>query len=177
VKKFLHEKEFVHLGFIRKAVGYKGEVRLSIEEIYEEDAMASDFIFIELDGLKVPFKVESIENANTINVKFEKVDDSNDSEKLSGKQIYLLFEDLKHAKENIKEKEIINEFVGFEIKDSNTNFLVKISEIREYPQQIMAVVRNNDKEILIPLNDQFIKEIERNEKVIHMDLPDGLLDL
>ena len=41
----------------------------------------------------------------------------------------------------------------------------------------MAKIKQDSKEILIPLNNQFIVEIKEKKKQIIMNLPDGLLDV
>jgi 16S rRNA processing protein RimM len=33
------------------------------------------------------------------------------------------------------------------------------------------------KEILIPAVDEFLKEVDRERKIIHIDAPDGLIDI
>jgi len=34
-----------------------------------------------------------------------------------------------------------------------------------------------NKEVLFPLNDQFVTSIDKKSKIIHVDLPEGLLDI
>ena len=41
----------------------------------------------------------------------------------------------------------------------------------------MAVIEVNERELLIPLHEQLILNIDREEKIISMEIPDGLLDL
>ena len=43
--------------------------------------------------------------------------------------------------------------------------------------QPLFVIDANGSEILIPVHDDFIKELDRKEQKIHLDLPDGLLDI
>jgi 16S rRNA processing protein RimM len=45
------------------------------------------------------------------------------------------------------------------------------------PQQEIAVVVYQNKEVLIPLNEKLIVSIDEDKKVILMDLPEGLLTL
>jgi 16S rRNA processing protein RimM len=66
--------------------------------------------------------------------------------------------------------------VGYTIVNAGVEIGV-ISEIEEYPQQEMATINYNKKDILIPLNEQFIIKLDNKKKVIEMELPEGLLEL
>ena len=68
-------------------------------------------------------------------------------------------------------------FTGYNIEDATHGLVGKIDEVIEMPQQMMAVVVYRGREILIPLNEQFIVTADEEQSVLHMDLPDGLLDL
>ena len=52
-----------------------------------------------------------------------------------------------------------------------------IEDVREYPQQFLASIQYQEKEVLIPLNEAFIVEIDKTKKLLILDLPDGLLEL
>ena len=45
------------------------------------------------------------------------------------------------------------------------------------PQQFMALLSYRGKEILIPINDAFVQDIDPEKGLLYMDLPDGLLDV
>ncbi|MNT82127.1 16S rRNA-processing protein RimM [compost metagenome] len=55
--------------------------------------------------------------------------------------------------------------------------LGEILEVNEYPQQFVATVLYQETEILFPLNEDFIVEIDDEEKILTLDLPEGLLDV
>ena len=63
------------------------------------------------------------------------------------------------------------------IIDKETDAVYEILRVEEYPQQLMAVVQPGDKEILIPLSDQLITSIDKPNRVLMMNIPEGLLDL
>ena len=56
--------------------------------------------------------------------------------------------------------------------NQNNEIKGKVIEIREYPACNYLVVNYNDKNILIPFNKQFIKEV--NDKYIVIDESEGL---
>jgi len=52
-----------------------------------------------------------------------------------------------------------------------------VVDVVENSSQNLFVVEKGDQEFLIPAVDAFIKGIDSNEKIIYLELPEGLLDL
>ena len=51
-----------------------------------------------------------------------------------------------------------------------------IDEVLEMPQQEMAFLKYKERDVLVPLNEQFIQSIDEANRQVMVDLPDGLLD-
>ena len=47
----------------------------------------------------------------------------------------------------------------------------------EFPMQLIAKCIYQENEIMFPLNDDIVIEINEDEKMIFVDLPEGLLDV
>ena len=69
---------------------------------------------------------------------------------------------------------LLEDFVLF---DKEKTRIGSIREIVEYPQQLIAVVEYEGKEIMIPLAEQLIIEIDEENQKLVMELPEGILDL
>ena len=64
------------------------------------------------------------------------------------------------------------------IRDSNNNSIIgKIIDVVENKNQDLFEVVFNEKRILIPLVDEFVVNIDNENKKIIMNLPEGLTDL
>ena len=63
------------------------------------------------------------------------------------------------------------------VTDETHGELGEILEVNEYPQQFVATVSYQEKEIMFPLNDDMIVEIDEDASTLLVDLPDGLLDI
>ena len=121
--------------------------------------------------------VEHLKNEKEAILKLEEVDSREAALKLYNKEIFV---EKKLVRENPITKEKENEFsifLGFIISDQELGLIGKIIDIAEYPQQIMAFVEYEGKEIMIPLNETFILEIDPEKKTISMDLPRGLISI
>jgi len=49
--------------------------------------------------------------------------------------------------------------------------------VNDSTAQALFEIDRNGKEILIPINDKFISQVDREMKQIHLDVPDGLIEL
>lgn len=162
------------IGFISKLSGFKGEVMLILENITFDSLLKAKFLFIELNGIPVPFAVEEIkEKSGNAVVKFEDVNDVDYARRLVNNQVLIVS---KRKKKTVKEASWMD-MVGYEIIDPEYGSLGKIQKIEEYPQQMIATCNVNGKDVLIPLSEHLIKEINDEERKIYLELPEGLLDI
>ena len=169
---------FIKIGTTGKARGIDGEIRLYPEAQYLSRITDAEFLFIELQGNKVPLRIESLREIQDILVKFEGIDDPGAAEPWSSCNVYLPSDEIPEILTRSAESTLQYDFVsGYAIHDLTLGTIGIISEVREFPQQEMAVIRMDEREILIPLNDAFIREIDPSRQIIHTDLPAGLLEI
>jgi 16S rRNA processing protein RimM len=161
------------IGFINKLQGYKGEVQCIIEKGYVEDYMDEEFLFIMLDGIAVPFAVEEIKDKRgAAVVKFESVNDEEYAKRFVNAEVFVE----RRTKKNIEEPDW-NNLTGYEVIDKTRGSLGIIKAVEEYPQQLIATLIIKEKEVLIPLNEDFLESLNVDEKKIILNLPNGLIDL
>lgn len=168
----------ISIGFTKKPHGLKGEIKLHVEERYLEDLLNADIILLDIKGKQTPFFVEDIRVGNNIIAKFEDVDTPEGAMAIASKEIFLRESDLIPDDEREIEVDIppFEHCVGYMIKNEGVEVGI-INEIQEFPQQEMAIVTYNKRDIMIPLNQHFVKKLDDTNKVIEMELPEGLLDL
>ena len=68
-------------------------------------------------------------------------------------------------------------FFKFKVVDAQHGEIGKIASIIEYPAQPLFQIMQDGTEILIPVIDQVIKKVYREEKTIFIEAPNGLIDL
>ena len=170
----LHEKEFIDIGFVRKAHGFRGHAKIVVEDEFIDDLLEMEFVFLDMDGCKVPFYIESLEENKDLVMKLEHISNPEILLPFHQKRLYLTRDSLQHALSFLELKERGSRLAGISIIDAEGGLVGVIERVEEYPQQLMAVVRHKDKgEILIPLHDKLI--LAMSDKEIKMDLPDGLV--
>ncbi len=174
--EILDDLPFVEIGHIRKSHGYRGHARVYVDDIWLEDFVEQKFVFLEIDGYKVPFAIEEINDKKDLIIKLATIDSSENLVRYSQKKLFLLERDIIHAKGNLTEAEEKSDLIGMHIIDKVLGDLGPISRIDEYPQQEMAILHKQDgTEVLIPLHEQLITSIDQKERKIYMDLPEGLV--
>jgi 16S rRNA processing protein RimM len=167
--------EAFYIGYITKTKGLKGEVQLYFE--YDEPELLDlDVVFAEMNGKMVPFFVASckLQHNNTGNIYFDDIDHIDKAQPLLKKKIYL---PLTKMPDRSEDEFHYNDLKGFIVSDETHGELGEIIEVNEYPQQFVATVSYQNKEIMFPLNDDMIIEIDEDEGTLLVDLPEGLLDI
>ena len=170
-------KDLVEIGYTKKPHGLNGEIKIQVKDKYLEDFLRSNCVFLDLNGSIIPHFIVDIRNTKHILAQFEDVDSIGEAEKIAGKKILLRSKDLIPEEEKILELDVL-EFAfaeGFMVQDVNLGDLGKILSVEEFPQQEMAFVDYKGKEILIPMIDAFIIEIDKKGNRILVELPEGLV--
>jgi 16S rRNA processing protein RimM len=168
--------EFIEIGYTRKPHGLAGEIKIVINEPYSDVIFDLEKVFLEIRGKKLPYFLQQVRGGGALIASFEDIDDRDDALAISAKSIWAKAVDLPEIELDPVSDEI--NFVGFEIFDlTSQQNLGKITEVIEYPQQLMAVIFIEERQVLIPLNHAFISAIDEAESLLKMELPDGLLEL
>lgn len=171
----LYTEEYVEIGRIRKSYGYVGHARIDIADAYYEDYLRASFIFLEVDGCKVPFAItERIENKHLM-VKLEFLDSPDDILPYHQAPILLLKRDI-HVP-STPQSDAKSPLIGMTIYDIHMGMIGEIIRVEEYPQQLMSFIVVEDREVMIPLHDSLIDSIDESLGIVTMDLPEGLLEL
>ena len=162
------------LGYIVKAHGINEEVQALFDSDFPQDYAKLGSAFFQQDGVLVPFFIESISlNGNRALMAIEDVRDRNSAEELVGTGIYLPLSSLPELKGN---QFYFHEVVGF-IMINEGQEIGAIDKIYDLPNQDLFGVSYQNREVLVPINDQIVKKVDREGKAIHVALPQGLIEL
>lgn len=164
-----------YIGYITKTKGLKGEVQVYFEFDQFED-LELDSVFLDINNKLIPFFVSSykIQANKTGYFYFEDVDTIEKAEKLVRKKVYLPNEKMPEREEG---EFFYTDLKGFIAHDEKHGELGEIIEVHEYPQQFIAVVPYKSTEIMFPLNEDIIQEIDEDAGIVKVLLPDGLIEI
>jgi 16S rRNA processing protein RimM len=172
----MHKEDCFYLGKIAKKFSFKGEVLVYLEtdepELYEN----MESVFVEFNNNLVPFFIESssLHKNDFLRVHFEDIDNEEEADNIIGCAIYLPLSMLPKLTGN---KFYFHEVIGFEIEDKRIGVFGKIVSINDVSAQPLFEVLNGNVELLIPMIDHFLVEIDRKNKKVIMDLPEGLVEM
>lgn len=167
-------KDYFSIGYISKTKGLKGELQIYLEVENPQDYKNMESLFLEINQKPVPFFISKLLlQKNIMYVYLEDIDHIDKAKGLVGKTAYVL-EKNKPANTNEDSHKIL---IGFQVIDEKQGELGVINAIQELPSQLIANMLFQNKDVLFPLNDQFVTSIDKKNKIIHVDLPDGLIEL
>ena len=172
----MRKEDCFYLGKIAKKFSFKGEVLIYLDtdepELYEN----LESVFVEHNKHLVPFFIEtsSLHKNDFLRVRFEDVNTEEDADALVGNAICLPLTMLPKLTGN---KFYFHEVIGFEIEDKLLGVFGKITSINDSTAQPLFEVLNGEVEILVPMIDNFLVKIDRENKKVIMDLPEGLVEM
>ncbi|MCL9807600.1 ribosome maturation factor RimM [Flavobacterium amniphilum] len=172
----MRKDDCFYLGKIAKKFSFKGEVLIYLDtdepEMYED----LESVFVEFNKNLVPFFIENgqLHKGDFLKVRFEDVDSEEEADKLIGCEVYLPLTMLPKLEGN---KFYYHEVIGFDVIDQRLGNIGKIVAINDSAAQPLFEIDKDGIEILVPMIDDFIVEVNRTNKSITLNTPEGLVDL
>ncbi|MBI1835724.1 MAG: 16S rRNA processing protein RimM [Flavobacteriia bacterium] len=172
----MNKADCFHLGYVAKLHGFKGEVSLFLDVTNPEEYANIDNVFIDINNQLTPFFIESfkLKNHPFAAVKFEGVNSENDAKIILRKNLYLPSTILKELEGN---NFYDHEVVGFNVIDEHYGEVGILESIIDLSVNPLIQVMNGKKEVLIPLLDGLVKNVDRKNKTLYIDAPSGLISL
>ncbi|TAJ14656.1 16S rRNA processing protein RimM [Marinilabiliaceae bacterium JC017] len=172
----IEKKNCTEIGTCIKAHGIKGELVIRLLSDWDINSFDTDFLFFDLDGGLVPFRVESIREKNDtdILVKLEDIEGEEKGAFLFDKPVHV---DNAHISVETNDSIKPGGVTGFTAVDLKVGELGVIKGILEINNNPLFEIEYHNQELLIPVVEDFISEIDETNKKIIFDLPEGLIDL
>jgi 16S rRNA processing protein RimM len=165
-----------YFGYIVKPIGYEGffAVKADTDDIKRYANLAS--IFIDLNGTLTPFFIAAtqVKDKEIIWMKAEGFNTADDIQALIRKEIYLPLNLLPELKGN---KFYYHEIVGFKVIDEVHGEIGNLKDVIELPHQTILQIMKDYTEILVPLNNNILKEVDRLNKTLSIAAPEGLIEI
>jgi len=172
----MQKEECFYLGKIVSKYSFKGEVLVKIDTdepgIYEN----MESIFVSIGNNLVPFFIDKcrLHKSNLLRIDFEEVKTENDADRIMGSELFL---PLSFLPKLTGDKFYFHEVIDFKVIDSVHGDIGSIKNINDSTSQALFEIEKGDKELLIPVNDEIITKVDRENKTIFITTPEGLVDL
>lgn len=169
------KEDCFELGKITKTHGLKGEVILWLDVDFPEDYEDLESLFLEVKGELVPYFIENYRlSGNRAIVHFEDIDSFEKAENLVNLQAFLPLDELPELD---NDQFYYHEIIGYQIVDKNLGNLGTVQTVHSMQAQDLLVMDYKGKEVLIPVIDEIVLKAEKEQKILHVSLPEGLLEV
>jgi 16S rRNA processing protein RimM len=171
----VNKEDCILLGTLSKTHGISGCLVLitRIKEYTLKNTWES--VFLDIDGILVPFFILSYEQGarDELIICLDDITSREQAAKFKGIDLYIQKKDI------TIEQQVIDPLAlaGYLIIDKQFGNIGRIKEIIRIPQNDLAVIDYNDIEIQLPIQKDLIDKVDHKRKILHMILPDGLLDI
>ncbi len=174
----IKSSEVFAIGRFAKPHGLGGElIFLFTDEVF--DRTEAPFWILEIDGILVPFFVESyrFRSDNSALVKLDGINNESQARFLADRQVFYpkTYAD-GFAPETTEDS--WDFYLGFEIRDIHSNqSLGLIQAVDSSTPNVLFLVRKANTELLIPATEDFIHSRDVRQRILFMNLPEGLCDI
>tara|TARA_B100000963_G_scaffold107006_1_gene93010 strand:- start:68544 stop:69068 length:525 start_codon:yes stop_codon:yes gene_type:complete len=170
------KEECFFLGSIVGKYSFKGEILAKLDTDTPQSYLDLKSLFIETPQGLVPYFIDhsKLHKSSLLRIKFEGIETEVEAKDLLKKDLFLPLNMLPPLEGN---KFYYHEVKGFLAIDQFDSEIGTIMTVNDSGPQPLFVIDGDGTEILIPIHDNFIKKLNRKCRKIHLDLPDGLLDI
>ena len=172
----IRREELIKIGQFNKPHGVRGEISFTFsDDVF--DRGESPYIVCCIDNIYVPFFIEEyrFKTGTTALMKLVDIDSDEAARDFTNLEV---FYPKSHYIESDEEATPDDYFIGFTISDITYGTLGEVTAIDDSTINVLFVVTTPDeRELLIPVQEAFVRAIDEEERIIHMDLPEGLLDM
>lgn len=172
----MRKEDYFYLGTIVGKFSFLGEVLIKLDTDQPEHYLDKESVFVEYHKNMIPFFIEKsyLQKSNLLRVKFEEIDTEEAANKLLKKEVFLPLSELPLLD---KDQFYFHEVSGFNVIDKSFGKIGVLKSINDSTPQSLFEIDHNGKEVLVPLTDDFIEKVDKPNKTIYLDLPEGLIEM
>lgn len=166
------DNKLVSVGKVVKPHGIKGELKFFL---YNEDSniLSLDIkIWFKINSLLKSFNLLGSKGSGKI-FKLESINNRNDAELLRGKEFFVYRKDLPDLDTG---NFYLNDIISFKLFNDEEEIGL-ILDVLLLPSANYILVNYNNKEILVPVLDEYVKFFDFDEQIVIMKNIEGFLNL
>jgi len=166
------------LGTLIKIHGVRGQLVLRSEHLDFDNIKEMGSVFIVIDNLPVPFFIVDYQPKGKKDIILT-IDDTSSAESaqiLVGYKVWI-HKDSIDAESDLHTPSESDMLAGYRVVDVQLGELGLISAVLDYNENPLLQVMSGKKEILIPFREEFIRGFDTDNKILHVETPEGLVEL
>jgi len=178
----LLEEDFQKIGRVLKTFGADGQLRCQVAHEYRGLLLKDRFVWVQIDGIKVPFQIDRIQSKNKPLIVFADVDSEKKALHLTNSTIFVKTGDYDDLDLGISDNGMSAHFaglIGYQAVIEGLERRATIEDVQIFPGQEMAFLNFTGVEepTLVPLVPEFIVKIDDESRSVIFRLPEGITDL
>lgn len=168
----IQAQDLIAIGTMRRTHGHRGEIQCTMLNDYWDQA-DSEFLFLQLDQLYVPFRVLDWrgKGADTLIFTLSGIESEPEAARLVGAPAYMRRADMSAEAE---EQIAWSDLVGYRVIDQESGTLGTVAEVDE---QTINTLLTLDDGRMMPIHEDFILSIDTQAHELHVNLPFQLSSL
>jgi len=172
----MQKEDCFFVGKVVKKYSFKGELLIKLDTDDPELFLEMESVFVEQHKTLIPFFIQrsQLHKSSLLRVQFEDIYDETSANAMLGTELFLPLDFLPPLEGN---KFYYHEIVGFKVTDTRFGDVGVLVGVNDKTAQHLFVIEKLGKEILIPINDLFIKQVDRENKMLRLEVPEGLIEL
>lgn len=162
------------VGVFIKTRGVKGELVLELQEVCRFDDI-KESVFVEIDGLLVPFFVEQNKpiSTNRTRITLRHIADEQKAKEIIDCKVFVKNNELNNSTINIQTALL----EGFTVVDKKHGNIGRVQQLLKQKNNPLIIIKHKQAEILIPYQENIIKKIDVAEQIIYVETPEGLINI
>lgn len=164
------------IGRITRTHGVGGKVELQFtDDVF--DRADAPYLFLEMDGLPVPYYWEeySFKNQHAALFKFEYVDTETQARALMGARV---FYDRRYAPHTLPDMNCMAFFTGFSVRLPDGREVGRVLTVDDSSANVLLTLLTPDgEEVMLPFHPDLVQACDESRRELVMDVPEALLHL
>ena len=159
-------EQVISIGRITRTHGKRGEIQCLTANDYWDNAEAT-FLILSIDNILVPFRVLDWrgKGSDSLIFQLDHINDEQSAQQLIGCQAYMLVSDLSEDDELLPTWQSLT---GYRVLDTDQGELGTIIHVDETTINTLITLDNDQ---LLPLHEDFIIDIDQENKLLTICLP------
>lgn len=173
----IKKEDVFKIGKFAKPHGIKGEIALiTNSDVFDESD--EPYILCEMDGILVPFFVESFryKTDTVVLLKLKNVEDERAAREFSSREVFYSLDEVDDDDDLVGDI-TWDSFIGYTVSDQKRGMLGPITDVDETTINVLLQIDYRGEEILLPAAEELILSADHENKTLTVSLPEGLLDL
>ena len=166
---------YFEIGYVLKPHGLKGAISIWMDVDDPGKYTKMESVVIQVDNNPIPFFISTAQFHGKKDIlQLEDITDLEGAARLKGCKLLLPLTQLPSLQTG---QFYYHEVIGYQIEDINLGKLGIIQNIFSGGNQDLISMLYQDREVLIPINDETVGQADHQNKVVFVTLPQGLLDI